>query len=46
MNQKITALLLGLLFAGGNLCADAQQLAFPGAQGWGRFATGGRAGEV
>lgn len=24
----------------------AQQLAFPGAQGWGRFATGGRAGSV
>ena len=26
--------------------ASAQQLAFPGAQGWGRFATGGRAGSV
>lgn len=24
----------------------AQQLAFPGAQGWGRFATGGRSGQV
>ena len=24
----------------------AQQLAFPGAQGWGRFATGGRTGSV
>lgn len=26
--------------------ANAQQLAFPGAQGWGRFATGGRKGSV
>ena len=25
---------------------SAQQLAFPGAQGWGRFATGGRTGSV
>ncbi len=30
----------------GSLVADAQQLAFPGAQGWGRFATGGRTGTV
>ena len=33
-----------LLFA--SLSANAQQLAFPGAQGWGRFATGGRGGSV
>lgn len=33
------AVMLGLI-------ADAQQLAFPGAQGWGRFATGGRKGTV
>ncbi|KAG7141238.1 hypothetical protein HYQ45_018822 [Verticillium longisporum] len=26
--------------------ADAQQLAFPGAEGFGRFATGGRTGSV
>jgi len=32
-----------------SLCStvvSAQQLAFPGAQGWGRFATGGRTGKV
>ena len=29
-----------------SLTAGAQQLAFPGAQGWGRFATGGRTGTV
>lgn len=28
------------------LSAGAQQLAFPGAQGWGRYATGGRKGTV
>lgn len=28
------------------LTVSAQQLAFPGAQGWGRFATGGRTGSV
>lgn len=28
------------------IVASAQQLAFPGAQGWGRFATGGRTGSV
>ena len=35
-------LLLGALA----LPAEAQQLAFPEAQGWGRFATGGRKGTV
>ena len=29
-----------------SLSGGAQQLAFPGAQGWGRFATGGRKGNV
>lgn len=33
-----------LVFSAGPL--HAQQLAFPGALGWGRFATGGRAGSV
>ena len=39
--------LFGLMLA--MLCllpAEAQQLAFPGAQGWGRFAVGGRNGSV
>lgn len=44
MKVKTTTLFLGLLLAGSSLCANAQQLAFPGAQGWGRFATGARAG--
>ena len=39
----LLALAFGLL---GSLAASAQQLAFPGAQGWGRFATGGRTGSV
>lgn len=38
--------LLGLLLAGSSLSVSAQQLAFPGAEGWGRFATGGRTGKV
>ena len=29
-----------------SMVTNAQQLAFPGAQGWGRFATGGRTGMV
>lgn len=46
MKTKTITLLMGLMLAGGGLTAQAQQLAFPGAQGWGRFATGGRSGSV
>lgn len=41
-----TKMALCLLLAGSAISAGAQQLAFPGAQGWGRFATGGRTGSV
>ena len=41
MKKILISLLAGLSFS-----VSAQQLAFPGAQGWGRFATGGRAGSV
>ena len=41
-----TKMMLCLLLAGSTLSVDAQQLAFPGAQGWGRYATGGRTGTV
>lgn len=39
-------LLLGLMLLSGSTFVSAQQLAFPGAQGFGRFATGGRTGTV
>ena len=41
-----TKLLVSLMLMAGSLGLMAQQLAFPGAQGWGRFATGGRTGTV
>ena len=37
---------MGLLLFVSSTAVNAQQLAFPGAQGWGRFATGGRTGTV
>lgn len=46
MKTKTTRFMLGLVFAGSCSGLSAQQLAFPGAQGWGRFATGGRTGTV
>ena len=44
--MKKTRLLMSLLLLVSSLAMEAQQLAFPGAQGWGRFATGGRTGKV
>ena len=44
--KTTTKLLLSLLLVACSLTLSAQQLAFPGAQGWGRFATGGRTGTV
>ena len=45
--MKTKKLLLGLLLClTAFLDTNAQQLAFPEAQGWGRFATGGRTGKV
>ena len=37
---------VGLALSAMCLTATAQQLAFPGAQGWGRYASGGRTGTV
>lgn len=45
MKKQATTLLMALLLTSGGAMA-ADQLAFPGAQGWGRFATGGRTGKV
>ena len=44
MKSKHLSAIFFLLVAA--LSAQAQQLAFPGAQGWGRYATGGRTGSV
>ncbi len=44
--MKTKKLFVGLALSAICLTAGAQQLAFPGAQGWGRFATGGRSGSV
>ena len=37
---------MGFMLSLVSMAASGQQLAFPGAQGWGRFATGGRTGTV
>lgn len=42
--KRLTLLILAL--AGALACTHAQQLAFPGAEGYGRFTTGGRGGNV
>ena len=44
--MKTKQVLLIVALAGCSLVAQAQQVAFPGAVGWGRFATGGRTGTV
>ena len=44
--MKATRLFLGLLLTVVSMAVDAQRLAFSEAQGWGRFATGGRTGEI
>ena len=47
MKKKLLAIIaLALPLWGSGGFASAQQLAFPEAQGWGRFATGGRYGTV
>lgn len=46
MKTKTTKFLVGVMMLGCVSLTHAQQLAFPGAQGWGRFATGGRTGTV
>lgn len=47
MTKATTRLMMCLLLSIGSVSVNAaSQLAFPGAQGWGRFATGGRTGKV
>lgn len=46
MNIKLKDILCLAFFAGFIMSADAQQLAFPGAEGWGKYAVGGRNGSV
>ena len=43
MKTKLSLILVLLAMS---VSMSAQQLAFPSAQGWGRFATGGRTGTV
>jgi len=44
--KSLTKLLFGLMMLLSSVSVSAQQLAFPGAQGFGRYATGGRGGTI
>ena len=44
--MRNSRLIVAFLLLAFGMVAEAQQLAFPEAQGWGRFATGGRTGKV
>ena len=44
--QHLLLLVVGLLVAIPGLAQDDRQLAFPGAEGYGRYTTGGRGGTV
>jgi len=44
--RKSTRIIISVMLTLLSTSLSAQQLAFPGAQGWGRFATGGRTGTV
>lgn len=46
--KKLTTFILGTMFlaAGSSMSGQERQLAFPGADGYGRYVTGGRGGEV
>lgn len=44
--KTLTKLLFGLIMLLSSVTVAAQQLAFPGAQGFGRYATGGRGGSI
>ena len=44
--KTLTKLLFGLMMLLSSVSVSAQQLAFPGAQGFGRYATGGRGGTI
>lgn len=45
-NFPLRRLFFSAFLGGMTLCVNAQQIAFPEAQGWGRFAKGGRYGSV
>lgn len=44
--QRVVSLLIPIIVLSSATFIRAQQLAFPGAEGWGRYALGGRGGQV